>query len=265
VKSSAPALRPSKGLGQHFLRDEGYINAILEALPAQPVNLVEVGPGTGVMTEGLLAQGRNLAAVELDGRLVADLRRRFEPSGRFSLVAGDALEVDLGGLLPQPYAIFGNIPYYITGALVPRMLASTPGAEWVSVLVQEEVAERLCAPPGGWSLATLGVRAFADADLVLRVPAYAFDPAPKVDSALVVLRPHAPVPFAGARFFDFARLVFMERRKMLPNAVSNAMDHDAGAAREVVERADLDPARRPQTLDLDEWGRLYGAYVEARG
>lgn len=256
-------MRPSKGLGQHFLRDETYVTAIVDALPPGR-DVVEVGPGTGVMTAALLEQGRRVVAIELDERLIPLLHQRFDSTGGFTLIAGDALGVDFGALLPPPYAVFGNIPYYITGALIPRILAAEPRPEWVAVLVQEEVAERLCAAPGGWSLATLGVRVFADPTLAVRVPAHAFEPPPKVDSALVLMRPHDVAGFAGTAFFDFARLVFMERRKVLPNAVANALGHDVDAGRAVVAAARLAPERRPQTLDLEEWGRLYAAFEEAR-
>src|SRR5207247_1065905 len=143
-----------------------------------------------------------------------------------------------------------------------RLLALDPLPEWVGVLVQLEVAERLCAAPGGWSLATLAVRCAASAELVFRVPAHAFEPAPKVDSALILLRPHPLAPFAGEAFFNMARAVFQERRKKLTNGVANAMGHDVAAAREVVARAGIDEMRRPQTLDLAEWERLYQAFRE---
>ena len=120
-----------------------------------------------------------------------------------------------------------------------------------------------CAEPGGWSLATLAVRSTATAELLLRVPAQAFDPQPKVDSALVLLRPHARAAFADEAFFDFARAVFQERRKKLPNAVANAFNHDIARGREVVAESGIDAMRRPQTLTLDEWGVLYRAYQEA--
>lgn len=188
------------------------------------------------------------------------LRRDFAANDNVVVVAGNALDIDLGGLLPAPYAVFGNIPYYITGALVPRLVSLQPRPEWVCVMVQLEVAERLCADPGGWSLATLAVRTHATAELVMRVPARAFEPVPKVDSALVMLRPAAPAAFATPEFFDFARAVFQERRKKLPNAVANALGHDVLRGRAVVARARLDDMRRPQTLDLAEWETLHDAY-----
>jgi 16S rRNA (adenine1518-N6/adenine1519-N6)-dimethyltransferase len=251
-----------KSLGQNFLSDGVVARAVLDALPPEPGAVVEIGAGPGTMTRALAATRRRVAAVEVDPRLVAMLRHDLGAVANLDLVAGDALVVDLAGLLPAPYAVFGNIPYHITGLLVPHLLRLEPGPEWVCVMVQLEVAERLCAAPGGWSLATLAVRSAADAELVMRVPARAFDPAPKVDSALVLLRPVPRARFADDAFFAFARAVFQERRKQLPNAVANALDHDVARGREVVGRAGLEPSRRPQTLDLEEWEVLYRAFTE---
>lgn len=275
-----------KALGQNFLRDSDLIAAIVAAIPEAPARLLEIGPGPGTLTLPLGRRGHRITAVELDARLAEILRieaRRSraamaETGGDVAVVEGDALEVDLAALVQPPFAVCGNIPYYITGALLPRLLTLPAPPEWTCVMVQEEVAERLCAAPGGWSLATLGVRAYATAELVLRVPAHAFEPPPKVDSAVIMLRPLASVaPFVGPAFFDFARAVFQERRKKLPNGVANALGHAGVAAdrdaksghtaqgREVVARAGLDEMRRPQTLDLDEWGRLFGAFSEVVG
>ena len=236
--------------------------AILEALPPTPESVVEIGAGTGVMTHHL-AETRRVAAVEVDADLAGLLRRRFRGTPAVHVVEGDALNLDLGSQLPPPFAVFGNIPYLSAGALIPRLVALAPLPEWVCLMVQWEVAERLCAAPGGWSLATLAVRAHAGAELLLRVPAHAFDPEPKVDSGLIMLRPHAAAAFADQGFFDFARLVFQERRKKLPNAVANALRHDVERARAVVGRAGIDGQRRPQTLDLEDWERLYQAYRAA--
>jgi 16S rRNA (adenine1518-N6/adenine1519-N6)-dimethyltransferase len=263
VALARAGLRPRKGLGQNFLRDEGVADAIVEALPAKPRRVVEIGAGTGVMTRRL-ARSREVAAVEIDPNLARLLQQDFRAEPAVRVVAGDALGIDVGALLKTPYAVFGNIPYYITGALVPRLLQLEPRADWVGLLVQLEVAHRLAAAPGRWSLATLGARAFADAEVVLTVPAHAFVPVPKVDSALVLLRPHSAASFATEGFFDFARLVFQERRKKLSNAVANALEHDVARGRAVVAAAGLDEMRRPQTLDLDEWAGLYAAFMQAR-
>ncbi|HEV3232197.1 MAG TPA: 16S rRNA (adenine(1518)-N(6)/adenine(1519)-N(6))-dimethyltransferase RsmA [Candidatus Dormibacteraeota bacterium] len=259
---SRHGIRAVKSLGQNFLRDGDVVAGIVAAIPAAPERVLEIGPGPGTLTLPLARRGQSVRAVELDHRLVEVLR--LEAAGLpVEVVEGDALAVDLDRLVEPPFGVCGNIPYYITGALLPRLLTLRHRPEWVCVMVQEEVAERLCAPPGGWSLATLGVRAYAGAEVVVRVPAVAFEPAPKVDSAVIMLRPQ-PVPeFVTPGFFDFARAVFQERRKQLPNGVANALGHDVGRGREVVARSGLDAMRRPQTLDLDEWGRLYAAFGAA--
>ncbi|MFY9614699.1 MAG: 16S rRNA (adenine(1518)-N(6)/adenine(1519)-N(6))-dimethyltransferase RsmA [Candidatus Dormiibacterota bacterium] len=255
-------LSAKKSLGQNFLTDGVVARAVLEALPSEPGAIVEVGAGPGTMTRALAQSHQRVAAVELDQRLLPVLRREFAGQPNVEVVEGDALDLDLASLLPAPYAVFGNIPYYITGALIPRLLRMEPRPEWACLMVQLEVAERLSAGPGGWSLATLAVRSVANAEILMRVPAHAFDPVPKVDSALVLLRPTAPATFADDAFFTFARAVFQERRKKLPNAVANALGHDVARGRAVVAHAGIDAMRRPQTLDLAEWETLYRAYVE---
>jgi 16S rRNA (adenine1518-N6/adenine1519-N6)-dimethyltransferase len=254
-------LSAKKSMGQNFLVDGVIARSIIDALPTEPKSIVEIGAGPGTMTRALGQTRERVAAVELDPRLLPVLRREVTDLP-VTVVEGDAMEVPLAELLPPPYAVFGNIPYHITGLLVPRLLALEPAPQWVCLLVQLEVAERLSAEPGGWSLATLAVRASATAELVLRVPAHAFDPAPKVDSALLMLHPGPRANFADDAFFDFARAVFQERRKKLSNAVANACRHDLERGREVVSRAGLDSMRRPQTLDLAEWEQLYRAYQE---
>ena len=252
-------LKAKRSLSQNFLVDSVLAAEVVASLPPAPRQLVEIGAGPGTMTRALAAGRERVVAVELDDRMIPLLRHQVRDLP-VEVVHDDALKVDFGSLVEGPYAVFGNIPYHVTGLLVPRLLSLRPRPEWVCVLVQLEVAQRLSADPGDWSLATLAVRASATAELVMRVPAQAFDPAPRVDSALVMLRPAAEAPFADEAFFDFARAVFQERRKKLPNAVANALGHDVAAGRAVVKRSGLDPMRRPQTLDLAEWEELYRAY-----
>jgi 16S rRNA (adenine1518-N6/adenine1519-N6)-dimethyltransferase len=254
-------LPAKKSLGQNFLADGVIARSIIDALPAEPRSVVEIGAGPGTMTRALGQTRDRVAAVELDPRLVPLLRREVADLP-VEVVEGDAMDVALEALVPEPYAVFGNIPYHITGLLVPRLLGLDPAPRWICLLLQLEVAERLSAEPGGWSLATLAVRAAATAELLMRVPARAFDPVPKVDSALLMLHPTPRAAFADDAFFDFARAVFQERRKMLGNAVANAFSHDLERGREVVSRSGIDSMRRPQTLNLAEWERLYHAYQE---
>lgn len=256
---SRHGLRAKRSLSQNFLVDSVLAAEIVAALPERPGELVEIGAGPGTMTRALAARRRHVVAIELDPRMIPLLNNQVRGAA-VRVVHGDALAVDISAEVDGPYAVFGNIPYHLTGLLIPRLLSLRPAPEWVCVMVQLEVGRRLCAAPGDWSLATLSVRVTATAEFIMRVPAAAFDPVPGVDSALVMLRPGEPAGFAGAEFFDFARAVFQERRKKLPNAVANALGHDVGAGRDVVQRAGIDEMRRPQTLDLNEWERLFEAY-----
>ena len=256
-------LRPKRSLSQNFLVDSVLAAEIVNGLPPEPRQLVEIGAGPGTMTRALALERDRVVAIELDDRMIPVLRHQVRGLP-VEVLHGDALKVDIASHVAGPYAVFGNIPYHVTGLLVPRLLALSPRPEWVCVMVQLEVAQRLAAAPGDWSLATLAVRASATAELLLRVPAQAFDPVPKVDSALVMLKPGVEAPFADQGFFDFARAVFQERRKKLPNAVANALGHDVAAARNVVRSSGIDEMRRPQTLDLPEWEQLYAAYRDAR-
>ncbi|MFN2466050.1 MAG: 16S rRNA (adenine(1518)-N(6)/adenine(1519)-N(6))-dimethyltransferase RsmA [Candidatus Dormibacteria bacterium] len=256
-------MRARRSLSQNFLVDSVIARQIVDSLPTDPGQLVEVGAGPGTMTRALAETRERVVAIELDDRMIPILQKEARRAAAVTVVHGDALEVDIPAHVDGRYAVFGNIPYHITGLLIPRLLGLRPQPEWVCLLVQLEVAQRLSAAPGDWSLSTLAVRTSATAEILMRVPARAFDPVPGVDSALVMLRPGPPAAFADAAFFDFARAVFQERRKKLPNAVANAMAHDILAAREVVRRAGLDEMRRPQTLDLSEWATLYSAYRDA--
>ena len=255
-------VRAKRSLSQNFLVDSVLAAGIVDSLPPVPSTLVEIGPGPGTMTRALAQQRERVLAIELDERMIPLLQKQVRGLP-VEVIHGDALKVDITAHVDSAYAVFGNIPYHLTGLLVPRLLALRPRPEWVCLLVQLEVAQRLAAAPGDWSLATLAVRASATAELVMRVPAQAFDPMPKVDSALVMLRPGPEAAFADDAFFDFARAVFQERRKKLPNAVANALGHDVTAGREVVRRSGLDAMRRPQTLELPEWERLFAAYRDA--
>lgn len=256
-------VKAKRSLSQNFLVDSVLAAEIVASLPPAPRQLVEIGAGPGTMTRALALDRDRVVAIELDDRMIPVLRHQVRGL-RVDVVHGDALKVDVTAQVEGAYAVFGNIPYHVTGLLVPRLLALRPRPAWVCVLIQLEVAQRLAAAPGDWSLATLAVRASASAELLLRVPAQAFDPVPKVDSALVMLTPGEEAVFADDAFFNFARSVFQERRKKLPNAVANAMGHDVGAGRDVVRRSGLDQMRRPQTLDLAEWGALYEAFRDGR-
>jgi 16S rRNA (adenine1518-N6/adenine1519-N6)-dimethyltransferase len=199
-------------------------------------------------------------AIEIDPACVRALGLTLRGLAGTHVIEGDILRSNVGSLLPAPYRVAGNIPYNLTGALVVHLLEQSPVAARIDLLLQEEVAKRIVSPPGHWSLATLGVRVYGDAQLLLGVPRSAFLPPPEVDSALLSIVPRAEpaVPRSDVKaFFEFVTPFFQARRKQLPFALARARRLPNVEARARLAVIGIDPTRRPETLSLDEWKRLF--------
>ena len=267
ARSSCSGPVPKKSLGQHFLSDPRILHRIRAALPAPAgARVLEIGPGRGALTRELLAAGFRVTGIERDRDLVPMLRSRFPD---LSLVEGDALEVDWVASLgadPGAWYLIGNIPYNITSPLIDRALETDPLPESIVYLVQKEVALRLAAEPGTaeYGALTVGVQAAARVERLFTVPAGAFQPVPKVDSAVVRLTPK-PADLRPPDARRFRRIVvglFGARRKQLVRGMQTGLGCSAEAARRVVERAGLDPARRPETFSGAEFRRVELAVVD---
>lgn len=261
---SAEHLRPRKSLSQNFLTDAEALDAIVEAAELTPGDrVVEVGPGLGVLTRRLLAAGASVLAVELDARLAAYLRRELDGVAGFELVESDALQLhprDLFGA--HEFKLVANIPYHITSPLLHAFLEGDRPPTLGVLLVQAEVAERVAAPPGGTSYLSVFVQNVADAEVVRRVPAEAFEPAPSVDSAVLRLRRRAEpaVPTGPARepFYRVVQAGFRQRRKQLHNSLSRELPVPREAVQGALDACRIDGERRPQTLMVNEWACLAG-------
>jgi 16S rRNA (adenine1518-N6/adenine1519-N6)-dimethyltransferase len=255
----AERLRPRKSLSQNFLTDGDVLDQIVAAAELRPGdNVVEIGPGLGVLTRRLLAAGVSVMAVELDPRLAEYLRRELYGVDRFELIEADALSLHPREFFPGlPIKVVANIPYHITSPLLHTFLEGERPPELTVLLVQLEVAERVAAPPGKMSYLSVFAQNVATAEIVDRVPAAAFEPAPDVDSAILRLRRRErPAVEAGPGRDPFYRVVqagFRQRRKQ----VHNGLTRELAVEREVVSSAlatcGVDPDRRPQTLSVDEW------------
>lgn len=249
--------RARRSLGQNWLLDPVLRDQVLEAAEIRPEDeVMEIGAGPGTLTRGLAERARRLVAVEVDGRLLGVLRQRLKGLDNVELVQADILRLETQDFFPDGgEVVVGNIPYYLTGALVSRLLERPRPPRRLSLVVQREVAERWTADTGG-SLSSVAVQVLARPRLALRLPAAAFDPQPRVDSALVVMdvreRPAVEVPDLQA-FFRFVEAVFQSRRKQLGGTLgrlSGLGGEECGAR---LRELGIEPTRRPETLSLAEW------------
>jgi 16S rRNA (adenine1518-N6/adenine1519-N6)-dimethyltransferase len=262
---AAERLRPRHSLSQNFLTDPVVLDTIVEAAALAPGdNVVEVGPGLGVLTRRLLAAGARVLAVELDARLAAYLRRELAGIERFELIEADALSLHPREFFPgEPFKLVANIPYHITSPLLHAFLEGERPPLVTVLLVQLEVAERVAAPPGQMSYLSVFVQNVTRAEVVARVPAAAFEPAPEVDSAVLrlVRRDDPPVPPGEERepFYRLVQAGFRQRRKQIHNALGRELPVTREGLATAFDRCGIDGERRSQTLSVDEWACLAAA------
>ncbi|TEU11991.1 MAG: 16S rRNA (adenine(1518)-N(6)/adenine(1519)-N(6))-dimethyltransferase RsmA [Anaerolineales bacterium] len=263
--------KPRKGLGQNFLVSEGALRRIVAAADLEPGDVVlEVGPGLGTLTRLLAQQAQRVIAVELDQQLVEILSRTLADFPHVEIVQGDILEMEPGGPgglgeLSSGYKVVANLPYYITSAVLRHLLTARVKPQLVVVTVQREVAQRMIAGPGQMSLLSISVQFYGRPRIVARIPAGAFYPAPKVNSAVVRidLCESPPVTVTDVdRFFQVVRAGFGQKRKQLRNALAQGLSLPVGAVVEALRRAGVDEKRRAQTLSLEEWARATQEIVD---
>ena len=250
-------LAANKRLGQNHLVDGEVLEAIVEAAAAAPGrNVLEIGPGIGILTGALLRAGANVTAVEVDRRLVAHLRDRFADDPALRLVEGDALDVPVADLIAPPWDLVANLPYHITSPVLHHVLGPEPRPERFVLMLQREVAERISAPPGGLSYISVFVQYHADVRILRVVPASSFEPSPAVESAVLVgeIRPRRLDPEREDELWRLVQAAFRERRKMLHNVLPRQLSF-VGRDRFVaaLEAAGIEHDRRPQTVSVEEW------------
>ncbi len=257
-------LRARHALSQNFLADADVLSQILEAAAPEPGDRVlEIGPGLGLLTGGLLASGALVTAVELDRGLAMFLRERFEPAladGRLALIEGDALDQDLLHLLDPPYDVVANLPFHITSPILHALLGGPPRPGRLVLMVQREVAERIAAPPGKMSYLSVFVQYHARVRVAFHVPPGAFEPEPAVWSAVIVVEPYDAddrlSPDDEDGLWRLVQAAFRERRKMIHNVLSRQLPVDAARVAVALEAAGIAPDRRPQTLAVGDWVML---------
>lgn len=254
-------LRAHKGLGQNFLHDPFALEQIVSAAEIQATDTVlEIGPGLGSLTRHLAVAAREVVAVELDSNLLPPLQAVLAPYLNVRLVHGDILKLSPKDLISEEnYVVAANIPYYITSAVIRHLLENDPKPRRVVLTVQKEVAERISAKPGDMSLLALSVQVYGEPRIAARIPAEAFFPAPKVDSAVLSVDIY-PSPLVQPdlldTFFKLTKAGFSQKRKTLRNSLSSGLHISPSDAADLLTRANIDPQRRAETLSIDEWERL---------
>lgn len=261
-------LRPQKDLGQNFLVDENILSRIVECADLAPTTQVlEIGSGLGSLTYFLAQAAHRVTSVEIDPDLLAIARHTTVDCENVDLVQGDILQMDLNSLnLQDDFIVVANIPYYITSAIIRKLLNSTAKPSRMVLTIQEEVARRICAEAGEMSLLALSVQVFGDPHIVLKIPAQAFYPSPKVDSVTLRVDLFQQSLIAEEKLDTFFRLTkagFSQKRKMLRNTLSAGLQLPREEVDALLTNAAIDPQRRAQTLTLQEWGILTDHYHAA--
>lgn len=264
-------LRARKGMGQHFLVDRGILRSIAAAADLSSDDFViEVGPGTGLLTSELCALAGQVIAVELDREMVALLGESFAGTANLRVVHGDILALPpselLAGLVPPAnhYKVVANLPYYITSPVLRHFLHSDTRPEVMVVMVQQEVGRAIAAQPGDMSLLSVGVQMFARPRVVRRVSARSFHPAPKVDSMVLRLDVLEAPPITTGEipgFLDFVGAGFHSPRKQLRNSFGHGLRASREQVDELLSRSGIAPERRPETLATEEWLRLWREHL----
>ncbi len=267
--------RPRKRFGQHFLHDPRVLDRIVETARVGPHDsVIEIGPGTGVLTRRLAARAARLVAIEIDRDLAARLRAELSGSPQVEIIEADVLEVDLAALaerLGGRPIVVGNLPYNISSPLLFRLVDARRALRRMVLMLQREFAERLAAGPGTPAYGALSVIAQLHLEIAVafHVAPGAFRPAPAVESAVLVLTPR-PAPAVAvddeARFARLVRAAFAQRRKTILNALRAAGIGPAapGALTAALAEAGVEPRRRGETLSIAEFARLDKVLADAR-
>jgi 16S rRNA (adenine1518-N6/adenine1519-N6)-dimethyltransferase len=256
----------NKDLGQHFLVDKGALESIIEAADVQEnERIVEVGPGMGILTKELCKKAKEVVALELDRSMIAIVKTTCIKFTNLKVENVDVLKYNTQEL--GVYKVVANVPYYITSAIIRLFLESENKPEEMVLLIQREVAERICAKPSRMSVLAVSVQFYGNPTIYEVVPRTAFFPAPKVDSAILKIRVYKKPLFDVDKrvFFRIVKAGFHEKRKQLINSLSGGLLLEKEAIEKMLSAAGISPQMRAEGLTMMDWYNLYVAYVEFLG
>ena len=263
-------LKARKRLGQHFLIDEEVLHLITSAAELTPTDIIlEIGPGLGILTKELAKRVGQVIAVELDNKLAALLKQTLASFNNVTIVNEDILHIDPATLLPQSshYKVVANLPYYITSHVLRHFLEASVKPELMLVMVQKEVAEAIVAEPGKRSVLSISVQFYGKPKIVSYVPAQSFYPVPEVDSAILRIDVYSQPAVAVADekgFFEMVRAGFTASRKQIVNSLAQGLKSPKPEVLALLEKADIVPQRRAETLTLKEWAQLWQVFAQGK-
>lgn len=260
---------PKKSLGQNFMHDPNALEKIVasaELLPDDTV--VEVGAGTGALTDILADAARQVFTVEVDARLQPLLEERFDDRANVYLVFEDILKTNVAALVgAEDYIVVANVPYYISSAILWRFLESAKPPRRIVLTMQYEVAERIIGAPGAMNLLSIATQFYGTPRIIGKFGPAVFWPRPNIDSAIVRIDTHAAPPVdvpSRALFFRVVKAGFSMKRKQLKNSLSGGLQIRSAIIRDLLRAAEIDPQRRAETLSLAEWARLTRTIADAK-
>lgn len=255
-------MKPNKLLGQNWLINPKIHEALVAAGEVTAKDFVlEIGPGTGLLTEPLAKTGATILAIEKDHNLISRLQNRFAAQKNVRILTGDILKFDSAGqeLKRGEYKVIGNIPYYLTSRLFRVIFEEWPRPSLLVFLIQKEVAQRLVAKPPQMSLLALSIQFYSEAKIIKEVSRRNFSPIPKVDSAIIQLSPRilsAEEQALAPVLFKLARMAFHQKRKQLISSLAAGLEKGKTEVENFLRQADLDPHLRPQALTIPQWLKL---------
>lgn len=257
----------SKKLGQNFLVNPSVCPRMAELSGAdEGVGVIEIGPGIGVLTQELCAVADKVVAVEIDTRLVPVLDETLEGFDNFKLINDDVMELDLNELIEREFngmkvVVCANLPYYITSPVIMKLLEDKLPIEAITVMVQKEAAERICAEVGtrAGGAVTVAVNYYSEPELLFKVSAGSFMPAPKVDSAVIRLNVYKKPKYVltdEEKFFKIIKAAFSQRRKTAANSISSTLGLEKSEVISALEDCSISPTARAENLTMDDFVKL---------
>lgn len=255
----AKGLWAKKGLGQNFLIDENALAKIVDAADLyEEDSVIEVGPGTGLLTELLIQKAKQVTSVELDPDMVDILKKQFALTKNLEIIHSDILKTRVEDIAVEHYKVVANIPYYITSPLVRHFLQAPIRPKLMVILVQKEVAEKMCGMTGK-TFFTVETGVYGSAHYIATIPASSFYPSPKVDSAIIKITVFSEPKVPEAELENFLRIVkfgFSQKRKKLSNSLGAGLHKEPAEVRELMQKAGIKPDIRAEDLEVEDWKRL---------